>query len=110
MKEYYGYAPSRKPATPLSEVEALESSLGEMWKSRKLQNRANKATQWLKRVNNKKPLLRAKVVNSILISRDKDMTEDLEDIEQLKQACHYSNLQPLWAQENLIKGKKLLYV
>jgi len=35
---------------------------------------------------------------------------DLSDIEQLKKACHYSNLQPLWAQENLIKGKKLLYV
>lgn len=29
---------------------------------------------------------------------------DLEDVDQLTQACHYSNLQPLWAKENLSKG------
>jgi hypothetical protein len=29
---------------------------------------------------------------------------DLTDREQLLQACHYSNLQPLWAEENLMKG------
>lgn len=29
---------------------------------------------------------------------------DLTDPEQLAQACHYSNLQPLWAKENLKKG------
>lgn len=29
---------------------------------------------------------------------------DLTDPEQLKKACHYSNLQPLWADDNRIKG------
>ena len=29
---------------------------------------------------------------------------DLTDREQLKQACHYTNLQPLWAEDNLRKG------
>jgi hypothetical protein len=31
---------------------------------------------------------------------------DLLDAEQLKMACHYTNLQPLWATSNLIKGSK----
>lgn len=31
---------------------------------------------------------------------------DLSDIEQQKQCFHYTNLQPLWAKDNLIKGKK----
>jgi hypothetical protein len=31
---------------------------------------------------------------------------DLTDSEQLKKACHYSNLQPLWAHDNLSKGTK----
>jgi hypothetical protein len=33
---------------------------------------------------------------------------DLSDLEQQLKACHYSNLQPLWAKENLKKGKRLL--
>lgn len=31
---------------------------------------------------------------------------DLTDPAQLQEACHYTNLQPLWAKENLIKGAK----
>lgn len=33
---------------------------------------------------------------------------DLTDPVQLKQACHYTNLQPLWAADNLSKSNKLL--
>lgn len=32
---------------------------------------------------------------------------NLEDIEQLKVACHYTNLQPMWWRENIIKYNKL---
>lgn len=32
---------------------------------------------------------------------------DLTNYEQVKQACHYKNLQPLWAEDNLKKGVKL---
>lgn len=31
---------------------------------------------------------------------------DLTDREQFKKACHYTNLQPLWAEENLKKSNK----
>jgi hypothetical protein len=33
---------------------------------------------------------------------------DLSDIEQQKQCFHYTNLQPLWAQENMRKSNKIL--
>ena len=33
---------------------------------------------------------------------------DLTDKEQFKKACHYTNLQPLWAKDNLIKSNKIL--
>lgn len=32
---------------------------------------------------------------------------DLTDEQQRQQACHYTNLQPLWAAENLAKGAKV---
>lgn len=32
---------------------------------------------------------------------------DLTDEEQFKVACHYTNLQPMWAKDNLQKGRKL---
>lgn len=34
---------------------------------------------------------------------------NLEDPTQLAQACHYSNLQPLWASDNIRKNAKLEY-
>lgn len=33
---------------------------------------------------------------------------DLSDERELKKACHYSNLQPLWAEENLKKSNRIL--
>ena len=32
---------------------------------------------------------------------------DLQDKNQLALACHYTNLQPLWAKENISKGAKI---
>ena len=33
---------------------------------------------------------------------------DLTDVSELQQACHWSNLQPMWARDNLSKGNKEL--
>lgn len=33
---------------------------------------------------------------------------DLIDNAQLQSACHYTNLQPMWELENLMKGAKIL--
>ena len=33
---------------------------------------------------------------------------DLSDPEQLKKVCHYTNLQPMWASENLSKNNRIL--
>ncbi len=35
---------------------------------------------------------------------------DLSDRQQFLKACHYSNLQPMWAIENLRKSKKLISI
>ncbi|MEM4726181.1 MAG: hypothetical protein QXG63_04505 [Nitrososphaerales archaeon] len=35
---------------------------------------------------------------------------DLTDPEQLKQACHYTNLCPMWANDNIRKSNKLLEI
>lgn len=34
---------------------------------------------------------------------------DLSDPEQQRQCCHYTNFQPLWGKENIIKKDKILY-
>ena len=34
---------------------------------------------------------------------------DLTDPEQQRRCCHYTNLQPLWGKENIIKRDKILY-
>lgn len=33
---------------------------------------------------------------------------DLTKVAEIKKACHYMNLQPLWARENLCKGSKIM--
>ena len=32
---------------------------------------------------------------------------DLTDVAQAKEACHYTNIQPLWARHNLVKGARV---
>ena len=34
---------------------------------------------------------------------------DLNDPEQQRQCCHYTNLQPMWATENMCKNAKVIY-
>lgn len=34
---------------------------------------------------------------------------NLEDPEQVKKACHYTNLQPLWARDNILKRDKICH-
>ena len=34
---------------------------------------------------------------------------DLSDPEQQRQCCHYTNLQPMWARENISKCDKIIY-
>ena len=33
---------------------------------------------------------------------------DLQNREEFLKACHYTNLQPLWAEENITKGNKIV--
>jgi hypothetical protein len=33
---------------------------------------------------------------------------NLQDRQQFLIACHYTNLQPLWAKDNIVKGKSVL--
>lgn len=34
---------------------------------------------------------------------------NLENDDDIKKACHYTNLQPLWAVDNIKKGNKINY-
>jgi hypothetical protein len=33
---------------------------------------------------------------------------ELSNVDEVKKACHYSNLQPLWAKDNFIKSNKIV--
>lgn len=33
----------------------------------------------------------------------------MTDEEKFLKACHYTNLQPMWSRDNIIKGNKLNY-
>jgi hypothetical protein len=43
-----------------------------------------------------------------IIGNEKVCNYDLSDRKQLFEACHYTNLQPLWAKDNLTKSDKII--
>lgn len=46
-------------------------------------------------------------LEEIISTWKEQIAVDKVRIEQLKQVCHYTNLQPMWARDNLSKGAKL---
>jgi predicted amidophosphoribosyltransferase len=42
------------------------------------------------------------------LQSQRDKCRYLQKAEQFKQAVHYTNLQPLWWQDNLAKGAKII--